>query len=128
MKTRLLLATEEIANAATADARQWVGTSTMFSDSKSTAALAAAEYTLNKQGLTLYEVSADKTLLEDMDGWFEPKGKHALRWCSGGMCACLGCVNHTAFYNGVTKEQWRIWLESRHPKEAARLRDLMKPL
>lgn len=41
--------------------RDWAEKHTMFSSSKGAAALAAAEYTLNMQGKTLYPYIAAKT-------------------------------------------------------------------
>ncbi len=36
------------------------------------------------------------------------------KWCSGGICACTGCINHTILNNNYTKEDWLEWVEQ-HP-------------
>jgi hypothetical protein len=34
------------------------------------------------------------------------------RWCSGEMCACIGCVNDFVLSNGFRKEQWELWVKN----------------
>lgn len=48
------LASQEEAEALIKQTREWAEKHTMFSSSKGTATLAAAEYTMNLQGKTLY--------------------------------------------------------------------------
>lgn len=58
----------------------------------------------------------DETLLARMDEAFgKLPERHATYWCGGGICACMGCVNGDAYELGVTREQWLVWMQSRHP-------------
>lgn len=37
-------------------------------------------------------------------------------WCqASGGCGCMGCINHTAFKHGITKEEWRQWVRVCRP-------------
>lgn len=57
----MILASREEAEALIKQTREWAEKHTMFSSSKGAATLAAAEYTLNMQGKTLYPYIAAKT-------------------------------------------------------------------
>jgi hypothetical protein len=58
------LASHEEAEALIKQTREWAEKHTMFSSSKGAATLAAAEYTMNLQGKTLYPYMAAKTAEE----------------------------------------------------------------
>lgn len=57
----MILASREEAEALIRQTREWATNHSMFSSSKGAATLAAAEYTLNMQGKTLYPYIAAKT-------------------------------------------------------------------
>lgn len=40
--------------------------------------------------------------------------KYPHNWCSGGLCACIGCVNNFVSTHGFKKEDWEEWV-SRNP-------------
>lgn len=44
----------------------------------------------------------------------------ALRWCSGGICACMGCANHT-----MTREEYDLAITM--PEVQAQLSAVAKP-
>ena len=54
------LVSHEEAEALIAETRVWAEKHSMFSSSKAAATLAAAEFTLNRQGKTLYPYMAEK--------------------------------------------------------------------
>ena len=57
----MILVPHEEAEALIKQTREWAEKHSMFSSSKGAATLAAAEYTLNMQGKTLYPYIAAKT-------------------------------------------------------------------
>ena len=114
--TNLIITDDATYQSVTARVDAWKGAVEIFGDEPAFAKDAAIEFTLNEMGLTVYTTQHDESLMTRMDEWFGnlPK-EHRENWCESGVCGCMGCVNHVAYQNGVTKQQWRIWVLDRTP-------------
>lgn len=59
---------------------------------------------------------------EEIDRIMRTKGLYdswKYRWCDGGACACMGCVNRTGVVD-ITRTEWDNWIE-RHPLDRSKL-------
>jgi hypothetical protein len=117
MTTNLLITDDANYEAIKARAEAWRDSNGLFDiDEAVIATEAVIEFTLNEMGLTVYTHRHDESLMTRMDEWFGGLSKESREnWCEAGACGCMGCVNHDAYKNGVTKHQWRIWVLDRTP-------------
>ena len=116
MTTNLLVTDDATYEEVSGRVRAWRGADEVFGDVPSIARDAAIEFTLNEMGLTTYMTRHDESLMTRMDECLGKLPKeHRENWCSSGVCGCMGCVNFAAGQNGITKQQWRIWILDRTP-------------
>lgn len=57
-----------------------------------------------------YELQTQPDLVAQIDDIVKDyPNSFQTRWCGGGPCACMGCINSQFYLLGLTKSHWQIW-------------------